>query len=379
MNDTATHATMAGTLRYAQRFQQLAPDHFRQRYGLTLSSIGLGTYLGGRPNDGGVGYEGSVRQALAVGCNVIDTAVNYRYMQSEREVGRALAALFKEGEIGRDEVIVCSKGGFVAFDGAPPTDPAEDIQERFYATGIAQPAELVGNIHCMAPDYLSNQIGVSLTNLGLETIDVYYLHNPETQLNYVTPQEFRHRLALAFARLEEEVRAGRIRFYGVATWNGLLAAQTDRQYLPLSLLVQTAHDVGGEKHRFRFVQFPYHMGRLAAVTDANQPFAGERNGQPAKLTLPLLAAARQYALVAVGSAGLYQRRVLGQIPDEVKAALGDFATDAQSAIYFNRSTPGLTTTLVGMSTPDHVAENLVAAQRAGLAPDRFFDLLRVEG
>src|SRR5690554_595084 len=99
MNDTATHATMAGTLRYAQRFQQLAPDHFRQRYGLTLSSIGLGTYLGGRPNDDGVGYEGSVRQALAVGCNVIDTAVNYRYMQSEREVGRALAALFKEGEI----------------------------------------------------------------------------------------------------------------------------------------------------------------------------------------------------------------------------------------------------------------------------------------
>jgi aryl-alcohol dehydrogenase-like predicted oxidoreductase len=374
MSDHTNHATTAGTLRYAQRFGHLADDQFRQRYGLMVSSVGLGTYLGEGPGSTVQDYESSVQQAVERGCNVIDTAVNYRHMQSERDVGRALAALFAQGKARRDEVVVCTKGGFVPFDGTPPHDPAEDIRERFYATGITAPPELVGNIHCMSPDYLSDQIGVSLRNLGLEAIDVYYLHNPETQLHYVTPQEFRHRLRLAFARLEEEASAGRIRFYGVATWNGLLAPQTAQQYLPLSLLVQTAREVGGEKHRFRFLQFPYNLDTLTAVTDANQIFEGERNGQSEKLTLPLLAAARQHALVAIGSAGLRQRRVLGQISAELKEVLGGFETDAQYAIQFNRSTPGLTTTLVGMSNPAHVVENLAVTTRPGLSPENFFKL-----
>jgi aryl-alcohol dehydrogenase-like predicted oxidoreductase len=376
MTENVKYATAAGTARYAARFAHLAADHFRQRYGLWLSSIGLGTYLGSPDASTGEGYIASIRRAVEMGCNMIDTAVNYRYMQSERNIGEALTILFDEGTVRRDEIVVCTKGGFVPFENGPPADPVESIYERFYETGITQPMELVGNSHCMAPDYLSNQIGVSLANLGLETIDVYYLHNPETQLDYVTPDEFRRRIRAAFAHLEEEAASGRIRFYGIATWDGLRAAQTARNYLPLSLFVQIAREVAGEKHRFRFVQFPYNLRMLEAVLDGNQIFKGERNGQSERLTLPLLAAARQYALAAMGSAGLSQRQLFGQVPSDVREILGEFSTDAQYAIQFNRSTPGLTTTLIGMGNPQHVEENLRVAQRSALTPDAFFSLFR---
>lgn len=368
-------ATTTGTERYARRFAHLAGDHFRQRYGLHVGSIGLGTYLGGSDDLTSQGYVESIVAAVQAGCNLIDTAVNYRHMRSERDTGAALARLFAQGSAQRDELLICTKGGYLPYDGAPPADRLGYVQARLEEMDLA-PLEMVGGVHCMAPVYLSQQIRVSLANLGLETIDVYYLHNPETQLQYVTPDEFRARLRDAFARLEQEAADGRIRFYGVATWDGLRVGMQDRRYLPLSLLVETAQAVGGENHRFRFVQFPYNLGMLEAVTDSNQPFARTVDGKQEQLMLPLLAAARQYALVAVGSAGLMQGNVLDNVPDEVMAALGGWDSDAQAALHFNRSTPGLTTTLAGMSSPAHVHENLAAAGRPGISADAFWEILQ---
>ncbi len=368
-------ATQRGTQRYAQRFAHLAPDHFRARYGLHISSMGIGTYQGGLDAERSAGYVESIVAAVEQGCNLIDTAVNYRHMRSERDVGAALTRLLAAGTAQRDELIVCTKGGFLPYDGVPPTDRLAYIQARLDELDLA-PLDMVGGVHCMAPAYLSQQIGISLANLGLKSIDVYYLHNPETQLQYVTPDEFRARLRAAFERLEQEAADGRIRFYGIATWEGLRVGQNDRRYLPLSQLVEIAQQVGGDQHRFRFVQFPFNLGMLEAVTDSNQPFEREVAGKREKLTLPLLAAARQYALVAVGSAGLMQREVLDNVPDEVMAALGGWESDVQAALHFNRSTPGLTTTLVGMSTPAHVAENLAAAKRTGIDGPTFWRLLQ---
>ena len=375
MTDYAAFATQIGTQRFVQRFAHLAPDHFRPRYGLHMSSIGLGTYLGGVDDATSAGYVESIVAAVEGGCNVIDTAINYRHMRSERDVGAALARLFASGAAQRDELIVCTKGGFLPFDGAPPADRLGYVQEKLDELDLA-PLDMVGGVHCMAPAYLSQQIGLSLANLGLKTIDVYYLHNPETQLQYVTPDEFRARLRAAFERLEQEAADGRIRFYGVAAWDGLRVGRQDRRYLPLYQLVEMAQQVGGDKHHFRFLQFPYNLGMLEAATDRNQPFTRQAEGKTENLLLPLLAAARQYALVAVGSAGLMQTNVLDNVPDEVMEALGGWASDAQAAIHFNRSTPGLTTTLVGMSQPDHVMENLAAAERAGIDGKTFWELLK---
>ncbi|MCB0113022.1 MAG: aldo/keto reductase [Caldilineaceae bacterium] len=320
------------------------------------------------------GYVAGIQRAVANGCNVLDTAVNYRFMQSERDIGLALSNLFNEGLVRRDELVICTKGGIIPFNDAPHEEREEYLRESIYAANLAQPQDVAGNVHCLAPDFLSNQIGVSLNNLRLGTIDVYYIHNPEIQLDYVTPQEFRRRIRAAFARLEEEAASGRIRFYGISAQDGLLAAQADRGYLPLSLFVQIAREVGGESHRFRFVQFPYNLHVLDAVVESNQVFDTEKDGQKQRLNLPLLAVARQHALVTVSSTTLDRGKLLGHVPGNIKPILGDLSSDAQYAIQFNRSTPGLTTTLVGMGSVEHAIENLAVAQKAIVPPDVFFSM-----
>jgi aryl-alcohol dehydrogenase-like predicted oxidoreductase len=371
-----THATSEGTARYVARFPALPAEHFRLRYGIHLSSLGIGTYLGDTSAQTSANYIQSIQNAVRSGCNVIDTAINYRGMRSERDVGAALAALFARGDAQRDEVVICSKGGYIADDGAPPEDRVADLHARFFATGLATPLDIVGQMHCLTPAYLHDQITRSLENLGLPVIDVYYLHNPETQLAYVAPSEFLRRMRAAFTQLEAEVAAGRIRAYGIATWGGLRAAETDRDYLPLFKLIDLARSIAGAQHRFRFIQFPFSMGMLEALVEQNQHVEQTDGAAGPYTKRSLLSAAAHYGLVAVSSASLTQARILGRIPPSLKAALGTFTSDAQYALHFNRSTPGLTTALIGMSTPAHVYENLVVAGAQPLSREAFAKLFQ---
>src|SRR6185369_14201394 len=125
------YATTEGTLRYRKRLAQHATkDHFRTRHSLEISSIGIGTYLG-KPDDATDDrYTEAIRRAVELGSNVVDTAANYRFQRSERAIGRALEQLAQNG-FPRDEVIVCTKGGYLPFDGAPPRNVREYIQQQF--------------------------------------------------------------------------------------------------------------------------------------------------------------------------------------------------------------------------------------------------------
>src|SRR5277367_3723170 len=121
-------ATADGTLRYAARFQgRAAAGHFREiRGGLVLSSIGIGTYLGEPDDETDRAYTDAVVAAVEGGINVIDSAINYRFQRSERSVGAALKALFAKG-FSRDEIILCTKAGFLTPDGDMP----DDLNEYF--------------------------------------------------------------------------------------------------------------------------------------------------------------------------------------------------------------------------------------------------------
>ena len=72
----------------------------------------------------------------------------------------------------------------------------------------------------MAPAYLEDQIERSRANLALETIDLYYLHNIESQRTALPTKAFRERLAKAVGALEGAVSSGRIGAWGIATWDG---------------------------------------------------------------------------------------------------------------------------------------------------------------
>ena len=230
----AGSATAEGTLRYAARFQgRAAAGHFREiRGGLVLSSIGIGTYLGEADEATDGAYADAVVAAVQGGINVVDSAINYRFQRSERAVGMALRELFDKG-YARDEIMVCTKAGFLTPDGEMPADPNTYFAQEFLERGIFRVEDIAAGCHCMAPDYLADQLERSRQNLGLDTIDVFYLHNPETQLSEVPPDEFRRRIREAFLFLESAIATKKIRAYGMATWNAFREDPKAAGYLSL--------------------------------------------------------------------------------------------------------------------------------------------------
>src|SRR5262245_16670450 len=178
-------ATGSGTAAYRDAHPELPATHFRMLDGLAVSSIGLGTYLGEESDAADRGYGEAIVDAVNLGCNLVDTAINYRAQRSERVIGQALVALARDLDFARDQLVVCTKGGYLPFDSGVPGDPGRYLHETYIRTGILRSEDIVGGMHAMTPRYLEDQIGRSLRNLGLATIDVYYLHNPETQLTVV--------------------------------------------------------------------------------------------------------------------------------------------------------------------------------------------------
>jgi aryl-alcohol dehydrogenase-like predicted oxidoreductase len=344
-------ATLEGTARYRDRFKdQAAENHFRNAENLWLSSIGIGTYLGNADNATDAKYTEAIVRSVELGANVVDTAANYRFQRSERAIGKALATLTEQSGFARDEIALCTKGGYLPFDGAPPRDVRAYVEETFVRPGIASFQDIVGGSHCMTPAYLQHQLDQSLRNLGVACIDVYYIHNPESQLGFVSEDEFYSRLRAAFELLENNVAAGKIKTYGVATWNGFRVSPEDRGYHSLSRMIELAREVVGASYGFRFIQLPFNLAMPEALVLRNQIVEDHE--------LSVLEAATTLGVNVVASASIFQGRVAADLPETIREPLGSLATDAQTAIQFVRSAPGITTALVGMSNRRHVEENL---------------------
>lgn len=357
----AFRATAEGTTRYAARFaDRLAADFHRPLADLSVSSLGIGTYLGECSEPEDVRYASVVRHALGSGINLIDTAINYRCQRSERAVGRALREAIGSGDVSRDEVVVCTKGGFIPLDGEPPSSrEAYDryLEREFLAPGLMRPEDVVGGGHCLAPRFLEAQVERSRTNIGVRTIDVYYLHNPEQQLDGVDRTTFRIRLRDAFATCEERVIAGEIAHYGCATWNGFRLTPGSRHHLSLEDLVAIAREVAGDDHHFACVQLPVNLAMTEAVRVPTQPLGGRM--------VSLLEAAAALGVQVVASASLLQAQLASNLPPAIRETFADLRTDAQRAIAFTRALP-VAAALVGMRRLEHLAENLEGV-RAGTA------------
>jgi aryl-alcohol dehydrogenase-like predicted oxidoreductase len=367
-------ATATGTARYRDRFPQLRDaGHFRRSSHVSgagdfwLSSIGLGTYLGEADDAADAAYAESITAALRSGINVLDTAINYRHQRSERNIGAALRQLVDSGELHRDEVLVCTKAGYLTFDGTIPPDPRGYFVREYVETGVIDPSQIAGGMHCMAPGFLENQIERSRRNLGLETIDVFYVHNPESQFADVSREVFRARLREAFTSLENLVHTGRLRHYGIATWNALRAAEGTRDHINLFEVEALAREAGGANHHFRFVQLPFSLAMPEGF--------GLANHRDDKGKKSLLQAAQQLGTAVMGSAALYQGHLTQDLPEFVTNILG-MKTAAENAIQFARSAPGVTSALVGMGKSHHVAANLKPALAPPTKKEEWLRLFR---
>ena len=339
---TVGFATSEGTVRLAARLPAFRDSGFYRKVdSLEVSSLGLGTYLGDADDRTDASYRDAAIAAVRGGINFLDTAINYRHQRSERSIGAALSELFRSGQASRDEVVVATKAGFLT-PGAVPT--------------FLKDGHVVGNMHSIDADFLADQIERSRGNLGLGTIDIFYLHNPETQLGFISREEFDNRIRLAFLKLEQMVAEGKICHYGTATWDGYRKPAAARDALNLARLLEIAAEAGGRAHHFRFIQLPFNLAMPEAFT----------NG--------VLELAAKSGITVVASATLLQARLSRDLPQALAEKLPGLSTDAQRAIQFTRSTPGIAAALVGMSHTAHVSENLAVAGVPPLAAEAYHDL-----
>ncbi|QLG26378.1 aldo/keto reductase [Halorarum halophilum] len=345
-------ATAAGTWGYRDRFGNAFGRTYFRRFGPgVVSSFGLGTYLGEPTDAVDERYREAIRTALDSGVNLVDTAVNYRCQRSERAVGDALRA----SSAGREEVVVATKGGFLPFDGGRPDDPGAYVREQFVEPGLVDPADLARGSHSIEPDFLETMLDRSLANLNLDAVDLYYVHNPETQLAARDREAVYDQLADAFRALERRRAAGDIGGYGVATWEAFRVQPDHDAYLDLAEVLARAEDAadvaGADECGLRAIQLPFNVGMADAFTVRAHTGGDER--------VSALEFAHREGLGVFASAALGQGELAAGIPPEIAAELeGD--TTAQRALNFVRSAPAVTAALVGASTVEHVRENVAA-------------------
>ena len=356
------YATTEGTSKFVQS-TTANKENFKKIHGLMLSNVGIGTYLGEPDAKTDELVKNAVKQSVKSGVNVIDTAINYRAQKAERSVGKAISELVDSGDISREEVFVSTKNGYVTNDAEIPGDFWEYIKGEYVQKGIIQQGDISSGYHCMSVSYLEDQLNRSLKNLGLECIDLIYLHNAmEGQIKDISRNEFIEKLKAVFELYEKKRKDGVIRFYGMATWECFRVANDNPQYLSLEEVLEIAKSVGGDDHGFRFIQLPFNLYYDQAYMIKNQPLKGERTS--------ILDAAKNLNIGVFTSVPLMQGRLLqpGVMPEfsDLKPSL--------RALQFIRSTPGVVSPLVGQKSPEHVNENL-EIMKIGPIPETEFATL----
>jgi aryl-alcohol dehydrogenase-like predicted oxidoreductase len=360
----AGHASVNGTANFAKIHSDVAKNHFKQFDGLTLSSIGIGTYLGNPDEQTDLLVKEAIVKSVNLGINVIDTAINYRSQKAERSVGKAIAQLIEDGKAKREELFISTKNGYITNDGDVIEDFWQNIQNTLVKSGVIKSEDISSGYHCMSIPYLQDQLKRSLKNLGLECVDLIYLHNAsEGQLQDISKDEFIKKLKYVFEFYENQRKLGTIRYYGMATWDCFRVPQEHPQYLSIFDVVKIAREIGGE-NGFKFIQLPYNMYLDQALTMKNQISDGT--------AYSILQAAIKLDIGVFTSVPLMQTKLLSP---NVLPEFGGLSRPAHRAIQFVRSTPGVIAPLIGQKSPSHVEENLELTRIPTLSETEFSELI----
>ncbi len=357
-------ATIEGTLNFIKKHPEANPKNFQKIHGLSLSNIGVGTYLGNIDSKTDEMVKTAVKNSILSGVNVIDTAINYRSQKAERSVGKAISELINESKLNRDEIFVCTKNGYVTNDADVKEDFWQYVNREYVSRGIIKKNDITSGYHCMTVPYLNDQLERSRKNLGLDCIDLMYLHNAvEGQLQDVNKEQFMKNLRSCFEFYESKRKEGKIKFYGMATWECFRVNKDDPKFLEFSDVMSLAIEVGGSEHGFCFIQLPYNMYLDQALMIKNHTFEGNME--------TILQIAKRYNVGVFTSVPLMQAKLLspGVLPE-----FGNLSS-ALRAIQFTRSTPGVIAPLIGHKLPEHVQENLEILKIPPLSEQEFHELL----
>ncbi|MFC1744494.1 aldo/keto reductase [Candidatus Riflebacteria bacterium] len=321
--------------------------------------------MGGLTEQVDAQYLEAIIMAIQNGLNVIDTALNYRLQKSERIISRALKEMSNSGIV-REDLFISSKAGFIPGDADKKIHPRDHlIQLR--QKKVFKDSEVVMDCHVMTPGYLDFSINTSLENLEIPCIDLYYLQNPETQLEMLEEDNFYLQLSRCFEFLEQMVEDKKITSYGLATWDGFYLQKGEKRALSLEKVLACAHDVYGVSNNFQALQLPFNYLTQEAYSLKNQPYSDEN--------LSILQAAEHSGLKVFFSASLLKKEVFAHFTDKLDEFFPSLRTQAQKALQFSRSAPGLTSALVGMRDIHHVEDNLELFKHAKLGLEEFEELI----
>ncbi|MCY1155542.1 MAG: aldo/keto reductase [Nitrososphaera sp.] len=364
-------ATSEGTKNYTEyAISQGRPiSHFKSFDSLHLSSIGMGTYLGQPSEEDDQAVENAVFESVKSGAvNVIDTAINYRAMRSEKSIGRALLRLVKDKIISRDQIFISTKNGYITNDGDYPNiDVMEYIHRMYIQTDVITADDISSGYNIINPNYLAKCIDKSLMNMHVSSIDLVYIHNAfESWYQDVSREQFMEMLVKAFEVYEKYRAKNKIRYYGMATWTCFRVPPTSPEYLSLEQAVKSAESVGGKDHGFRFIQLPYNLAYSEALLLRNQSVRSEEN-------LTILQAAEKLNIGIFTSIPLFQGRLLrSQIPD-----YGGISDPVAKLVQIIRSSPSVIAPLIGQKKAEHVEENLKTANMPPLSEEEFKQAIRI--
>jgi len=105
-----------------------------------------------------------------------------------------------------------------------------------------------------------------------------------------------------------------------------------------------------------------------ALSSTNQRLGGK--------DATLLEAAQALEVTVMSSASVLQGQLTRNLPELIRDTFEELETDGQRALQFVRSTPGVTTALVGMKQVAHVDENLQTARVAPASWEQYSKLFQ---
>lgn len=338
--------------------------HFKEFDDLILSSIGMGTYLGDLSKEDDIDIENALYESVkSHAINVIDSAINYRAMKSEKSIGRSITRLVNDGIISRDEIFVSTKNGYITNDGDyPMLDVWEYIQRMYISTGIIKAEDISSGYNVLNPAYIEKCIERSRFNLKLDTLDLIYIHNAFESWNQdVSKNKFFDMLSKVFEVYEKFRSKNKIRYYGMATWTCFRVGEENKEYLSLDEVYNIAKSIGGIDHGFRFIQLPYNLAYSEALFLKNQNVGNEK-----KLTI--LEAAKKLKIGVFSSVPLLQGKLIQtKIPD-----YSETLTDPiMKLLQIIRSSPSIIAPLIGQKKMDHVNKNNKISEIPPLSEEEF--------
>jgi aryl-alcohol dehydrogenase-like predicted oxidoreductase len=167
-------------------------------------------------------------------------------------------------------------------------------------------------------------------------------------------------IADVFKTYERYRTDNKIRYYGMATWSCFRVPRESKEYLALEDIVSIAEEVGGKNHGFKFIQLPYNLAYSEPIFLKNQNVGSEKG-------LTILEACKKFNIGVFTSAPLLQNRLLNvKVPDFL--GITDQVT---KLIQIVRSTPSVTSALIGQKNPDHVSKNVGIAKIPPLEESEF--------